>query len=93
MKLENWSLIPSKPFAVPVDRERVRLCGKVYGHPTRPDGALMLTSRVVAVKDCLVATKSGSCYELGEPEAEYEARFPNAKQRVLAREWQTYLDV
>ena len=91
MKLENWALMLT-PFAHPVEPTRVRLCGEVYGHPTRLDGTTIFTSRIVAIENNLVVSKSGSRYELGKPEAEYEAAFPNAKERVLNREWKTYHD-
>ena len=91
MKLENWALMVNF-FTYPVDRTRVNLCGEVYGHPTRLDGTTIFTSSIVDIKNNLVVTKSGSRYELGKPEAKYEAAFPNAKERVLNREWKTYHD-
>ena len=82
MKLENWAVV-FDPFKAPEAR-RPKLGGEVYGHPTRPDGQSITTSAVSHIEGQLVVTHSGSRYELGEPAADYEAMYPNAKARVLA---------
>ena len=54
------------------------------GHPAHADGKAITTSRLIGRKDRLVVTRSGSEYELGEPDPAYESKFPNARERLLA---------
>ena len=44
----------------------------------------MTTTRIVGTRDRRIVTRSGSHYELGDPQPLYEAVFPGAKQRLLA---------
>ena len=49
-----------------------------------PDGRYVRTSYIVGVTDDdFIKTKSGSIYELGEPDEEYEKLFPDSKNRVI----------
>ena len=84
MKLENWSICTPKvnPFTAP---ELIPQClqGNVYGHPRFRDGEFVISSRIVGIKENLILTYSGSTYELGEPDPDYEDEYPDAKSRVL----------
>lgn len=74
-KLNDWSVVISdKQFC---------LIGKVEGHPEREDGHVVVTSYCIGKFEGRIITKSGSHIELGEPKADYEAQFHNAKQRLL----------
>lgn len=62
------------------------LCGCVRGHPQIPDGVRTRTSDIIAkiiCKDAYVITENGTIYRLLEPTIEYEARYPNARKRLL----------
>jgi len=63
------------------------LCGVVMGHPNIEDGIRTRTSDVVAkihgAKYDYIVTENGTLYRLLEPKPEYEARFPNARARLL----------
>lgn len=88
--LHNWSIVSpesANPYTAP-ELITQHLNGDVSGHHAFEDGKNITTS---PIRDCdvkpdgtiLVATKSGSKYELGEPAASYEAAFPGAKQRLI----------
>lgn len=69
-RLENWSVDTDYPFDPP---ELLRLCahGEVYGDPSRKDGVVITTTRIVGVDGRNIRTKSGSTYRLGEPSESY----------------------
>jgi len=75
--LENWSLTDK-----PSDPSVIYLQGNVYGNPRFSDGFYIHTTRIVAYKDGVFTTKSGSQYTLGEVDKEYEKTYPNATERV-----------
>ena len=87
MILENWAVVmlQTAPYQAP-EQAACALSGQVYGHPCFPPGEFVTTSPIVKVEDACVLTRSGSRYELGEPAADYEAAYPNAKQRLLTGE-------
>ena len=82
MRLENWSITRGL-YEAP--EQGCNLIGDVYGHPTRPDGRHVRTSKVVRVDFITrtIETISGSIYELGEVDPNYEKMFPDAKERVF----------
>lgn len=84
MKLENWGMvaIPSNPCQAP-ELGVMCLSGEIYGSPKFKDGVVVTTSEIVGRYGELVATYSGSHYELGQPHPEYEGKFPNARERLL----------
>jgi len=86
MKLQNWSL-RSRPWGLLRSPEEVGSClyGQVIGHPLHRTGKEALTSTVLGLHADCVVTRSGSEYELAEPDPDYERLFPNARQRLLAR--------
>jgi signal peptidase I len=61
------------------------LDGLVYNHPRYPfeQGKPVSTSPIVGKRGDKVVTRSGTEYELGAVLADYEAQFPNAKERLL----------
>lgn len=84
--LEQWAVIEKLgPYQAP-EQAKLVLVGTVSGHsrPDIPDGANVTTSRIVSVMGQSVITASGTAYTLGEPEAEYEAAFPGARDRIFA---------
>src|SRR5262245_6477955 len=84
MKVERWSLVSRMEYGFqPPDSKANCVQGFVTGHPLHADGKPITTSRVVGRKDDRVVTRSGSEYELGEPEPAYESQYPNAKERFL----------
>jgi hypothetical protein len=86
MKLQHWS-VRIRPWGQLESPEREGSClyALVTGHPLHHDGKEVITSPLIARRTNCVVTRSGSEYELGEPDPAYEALFPNALQRLLAR--------
>lgn len=84
MRLENWSVVvrDPDPYKAP-EAQQACLSGNVYDHPTYSDGNVITTSRIVKVEDGKVHTVSGSVYELGEVDPEYERMFPGARGRLF----------
>lgn len=78
-KLENWGLV-----------EENKLHGQVYNHPNFENGSWVTTSRIVGVKNKIVITYSGSHYDLGKVNDEYERLFPNAANRFFNRLTKTF---
>ena len=77
-KLENWSVCQRNPYST-----ACYLAGNVYNHKSKPDGKEVVTSRVITIENGLIITSSGSKYELGDVDPNYEKEFPNAKERIL----------
>ena len=69
-KLEQWSVSISNPY-LPPEAQSSHLSGKVYGHPRFDDGYEITTSAIVKTEKRVVTTKTGSMYELGEPDPQY----------------------
>ena len=84
MKVERWSVVSRTEYGFqPPDSESNCLQGFVTGHPSHADGKAITTSRLVGRNADRVVTRSGSEYELGEPDPAYESQYPNAKERLL----------
>jgi hypothetical protein len=84
MRLENWSVVFSEtdPYLAP-ELQKIALHGNVYGHPRFDDGSSVTTSTIKELRGELIITNSGSEYELGEVDPEYEKRYPEARQRIF----------
>ena len=84
MKLENWSVVhgPSDPYQPP-ELWVKRLHGKIYGHPRFDDGKDVTSSRIVGIEGDFIVTGSGSRYELGAVDPQYETAYPNARERLF----------
>jgi hypothetical protein len=86
MMLRNWSLRsrPSGQLESP-EQEGSCLYGLIIGHPLHRDGKEVLTSPVAARCANHIVTKSGSEYDLADPDPAYERLYPQARQRLFAR--------
>ena len=84
-KLNQWAVVYRKsgPYQAP-EQATQHLNGIVTGHPIKADGVRVTTSEIIGRIQDRVVTRSGSEYELDQPAPEYEAQFPNAKERLLA---------
>ena len=84
MRLENWSVVFSDndPYLHP-ELQTLSLCGNVFNHPRFKDGKRVTTSSIKGFDGELIMTSSGSKYELGEIDPEYEKLYPDAKNRLL----------
>lgn len=78
-KLEKWSLVAiGRPYDAP----------ESYWHCLQginEAGSQVVTSSIVGCQNSHVLTKSGSIYELGEADPDYEKLYPNAKKRLFER--------
>lgn len=86
MKLENWSIgYYSHEATLAPELRRAALQGKVYGHPRFVDGENITTT---AIKELIdedkIKTTSGSIYELGKVDPQYEKEYPDARNRLIA---------
>jgi len=83
VRLEDWSVtFKADPYQAP-ELIRSRLQGKVYGHQRFEDGTFIFTSPIVRGEHLLIITESGTCYELGKIDPEYEKKFPDATNRLF----------
>jgi hypothetical protein len=67
--LNKWATCRPKfcdPYAAP-EIVGLSLRGIATGHPHKPDGSRVITSRIVEVSGRVVKTESGNYYRLGEP--------------------------
>lgn len=83
IKLNRWAVVDrsNDPYLAP-ELRRLSLCGEAENHPVHGTSEIT-TSYIVGREGAAVLTKSGSAYELGEPHPDYEAAFPNAKERLF----------
>lgn len=73
MKITNWVLT------------RRGIVGETQGHPTLPDGSLVLIHKVSAIdEEGRLWLMNGWVFELGKPEPKYERKYPNAREKALA---------
>ncbi len=61
---------------------KIHLSGFVEGHPGFKNGDHITTSQIVGIKGNVIRTLSGTEYELVNPLPEYEAKYPNALERL-----------
>ena len=82
MKLENWAVVYTDPYRAPED-QHPHLHGTVYGNPKFDDGEDITTSRIVQIDPVAktVTTYSGSVYELGAVDPEWEKLYPDSAAR------------
>ena len=86
-RLEEWHLTqlpPSDPYKAP-ELGRFAICGKVFGHALYDDGDPITTSTPVRIDPdtMIMETKSGSKYQLGVIDPDYESLYPNAFNRLV----------
>lgn len=85
-KLENWSLRYVPDPYLPPELCKMVLYGEVYNHPRFKDGEKIITSMIEKITAIgTIITYSGTEYEIGKPEEEYERQFPDARNRLLKR--------
>ena len=84
LKLENWSLVFGNPdpWLAP-ELQHICLHGKVFNHPNHGNGTWIRTSRIIRKEKGFIVTHSGSKYELGKVNPDYEKEYPGAKDRLL----------
>lgn len=83
MKLQNWSIIFGGDDYTAPELQSQQAIGHVYGHPTRPDGDHIRTSRIIEInlKKRYIRTYSGSKYYLGTMNPEYAKFRRNLKKK------------
>jgi len=71
VKIENWATrdYDTSPW-IASELRGLCLVGYVYGHPSKPDGSRVKTSRIQSIKGKTVLTSYNE-YELGEPNPEF----------------------
>lgn len=81
--LEKWEVwaFGADPANLP-NAIGCKLTGVVTGHPRKPDGEEVVTTRIVKVEGRLITTKSGTVYRLGAPSLEYRDHL-----RVVRPDW------
>lgn len=84
VKLDNWAVVVRSfdPYRAP-ELQASSLHGNCRNHPRFADGSEVTTSDIVGKRGEYVLTKSGSVYELGTTDPNYEKLYPNAKHRLL----------
>lgn len=89
MKLDNWALVSIPDPYKPPETMKQYLHGEVSGNPKFVNGSSITTSRFVGItrKDGKYygRTNSGSLYELGHVNPEYEKTYPDALNRLINR--------
>jgi len=81
-KLENWFITMIFGYTDPeINHQYLR--GNVYGNPKFADGESIITPPIAGRKGKYIQTYSGSLYELGVVDSEYEKLFPNAYERLM----------
>lgn len=82
-RIEEW-----KPIVeVPEGRIRptIRISGRIYDHPTEPDGDWFKTGNIMGrTSDMRVRCTGGKYYILGQVDEDFKMEFPFA-ERVLNR--------
>lgn len=80
MRLESWFVTPATAVDEGVRRDDPSgtpqygcVCGAIYDHPTRPDGARVVTCVIVAANGRRVTVADGTTFDLGEAAPEYVA--------------------
>jgi hypothetical protein len=83
-RLENWRVVHAShnDAFLPPELSGIALVGRVFGHPRFQDGREIETSAIAAVAGRIITTRSGSRYELGEPEPGY-AEWCKQRGRVI----------
>jgi hypothetical protein len=86
--LENWGVVSLQrnPYQAP-EMAAKGLSGEVFNSEKFEDGATITTTEIVGAEVCpggvQVRTASGSVYELGTVNADYEKQYPGALERML----------
>jgi len=92
-RIENWSLVAGQFHSIQSPEDaRTSLFGEVYDHELKgkyhrfDDGEKSITSKVIGIElPDVIQVLSGSKYVLGNPTAEYEREYPDARKRLMER--------
>jgi len=84
MRIENWAILyrEQDPYLAPELRTNC-VGGNVHDNPKFTNGTYIHTSSIEGKRGNKIVTHSGSEYELGEPNPEYEKIYPDARNRVF----------
>lgn len=82
-KIDKWAVVTHWDLYMAPELCQRCLTGIVTGHRKFNDGETVTTSAISHREGDIIVTASGSRYELGDVAMEYEARFPDAKTRLL----------
>jgi hypothetical protein len=82
IKLEEWSVVRLENDYFSPEQNVLRFAGHAYNHPKFDDGHPVITTCIVGYKNGVFITRSGSQYELGVVDPDYEKVYPNALERV-----------
>lgn len=72
-RLENWSIVSTQTnesYIAPEYRKR-HLVGEVFDHPVFWNGKEIETSSIQQAEGKVVVTRTGTRYELGQPDPNY----------------------
>lgn len=85
VRIENWSVAFGRGDKyLPPELEPVCLHGKVFGHPRFTDGEEITTSPIVGYdKEAGIVVCKSRQYRLGAINPDYEAKFPNAREKFI----------
>lgn len=89
-RIEQWGVVPLHvdPYQPPECLAH-GIHGVVSGHKSFKDGDEITTSAVISVRhnaatgEVSIITASGSVYDLGEVNSDYEKQFSNARERFI----------
>jgi hypothetical protein len=84
--LENWSVCYYGDEYTPPELSVALLQGSVFNHPNpnrHPDGKHVVTSRPIGQRNGKIVTRSGTEYDLGAVDPEFEKQYPNSRERVF----------
>lgn len=83
IKLKDWQVvIGNDPHKTP-EEQKPSLKGRCFDHPMYVNNSIITTSHIIGKQNGLVITVSGSAYELGNPERDYEKLLPKAKDQLM----------
>ncbi len=75
IEIRNWSFeaIDQDPYHAPelVEMSGKCICGEVYGHPHKPDGKRIGSSRILGAEGRLIHCESRNYLLVGNPHPEY----------------------
>ena len=81
IRINNWSIV-GDTYSAP-ELQRLCLKGEVYGHPRIEDGEMVKTSSIKGLDGEHIISYSGTKYQLGSVDPDYEKLYPGAKERLL----------
>lgn len=83
MKLEDWNVLEDRLVGAFTGTPTLFLHGKVFGSPNFEDGKEIRTSMLIGKEGEVVVTRSGSRYELGEPDEDILGIIADPKTELM----------